>query len=370
MSSTAADPVLVTGAFGQAGSRCTGILLGRGRTVIAMDLRNDKTTATAEQLAAHAGPGTLIPAYVDLLDADAVAALVAEHQPEAIIHLAAILAPTSYKMPRVARKVNVGGTRNLVAAALALPKPPLFVYASSAAVYGSRNPHRYPERVTAETPLNPADHYGEEKVQSERIIFDSGLPCAMLRLGGVISPDGMASAGAEHLALMRAIPGDNRMHTVDGRDVAMAFANAVDRRDAINGKVLLIAGNATCELTHRVLEDDMMAAVGLGRLGPKASLPGDPDDDRGWGPTGWFDTTESQALLDYQRHDWIETVSSVAESQGRLRSVLRVLGPVIRPLLRLVLRIQRRIEKRGRYADPWTLIGQKFGPDAVAPTTF
>jgi len=368
MSSTAADPVLVTGAFGQAGSRCTAILLSRGRTVIAMDLRNDKTVEKVGELAASAGPGTLVPAYVNLMDADAVAALVAEHRPEAIVHLAAVLAPVSYRNPKLARQVNVGGTRNLVAAACTLPTPPLFVYASSAAVYGSRNPRRYPERLTADTELNPIDHYGEEKVQAERIIRDSGLPCAMLRLGGVISPDGMAGAGTDHLVLMRAIPGDNRMHTVDGRDVAMAFANAVDRREAIDGKVLLIAGNATHERTHRELEDDMMAAVGLGRLGPKASLPGDPDDDGGWGPTGWFDTSESQALLDFQHHDWQDTVSSVAEGMGWRRNALRVAGPVLRPLLLLALHAQRRMEKRGPYSDPWALIGEKYGADALAPT--
>ncbi len=32
-------PVLVTGAFGQVGRRCTQILLERGRSVVALDLR-------------------------------------------------------------------------------------------------------------------------------------------------------------------------------------------------------------------------------------------------------------------------------------------------------------------------------------------
>ncbi len=38
--------------------------------------------------------------------------------------------------------------------------------------------------------------------------------------------------------------------------------------------------------------------------------------------------------------------------------------------MRLILAVQRRIEKRGRYADPWTLIGKKYGPDVLAPTDF
>jgi hypothetical protein len=162
------------------------------------------------------------------------------------------------------------------------------------------------------------------------------------------------------------MPGDNRMHAVDARDVALAFANGVDREAAIAGEVLLIGGNETYVKLQRDLEDDLMAGLGLGRLGPSASLPGDPGDDRGWSFTGWFDTTESQQLLDFQKHDWSQTVAWIAESQGRLRTVLRVLGPILRPTMRAALTLQRRAEGRGPYADPWTLIAKKYGPAALA----
>lgn len=96
---------------------------------------------------------------------------------------------------------------------------------------------------------------------------------------------------------------------MDARDVALAFANGVDRAATISGKVLLIGGNESYVLTQRELEDAMMEAVGLGRLGPSASLPGNPADDRGWSFTGWYDTTEAQQLLDFQEHDWSQTVA-------------------------------------------------------------
>jgi nucleoside-diphosphate-sugar epimerase len=362
------DTILVTGAFGQVGKRCTQILLDRGRTVIATDLRTDKTVAAAAELSA--GGGALVPAYVDLLDPAAVCELVAAHRPEAIIHLAAIVSPLSYRNPGLARRVNVGGTENLLAAALetkgALPRPPLFLMASSAAVYGSRNPYRLPERITPDTPVAPIDQYGEDKVLAEAAIRASGLPYALFRLGGVISPDTQSSINGDHLLLMRSAPGDNRIHTVDARDVALAFANGVDREATIAGKALLIAGNESHVLLQRDLEDDMMAGVGLGRLGPSASLPGDPGDDRGWSFTGWFDTTESQALLDFQEHDWHQTLAWIGESQGRLRTLLRALGPILRPMMRAALKLQRRAEGRGPYADPWTLIAKKYGPAALA----
>jgi nucleoside-diphosphate-sugar epimerase len=363
------DTILVTGAFGQVGRRCAQILLDRGRTVVATDLRTDKTVATAAELSV--GSGELIPAYVDLLDPAAVRELVATHRPEAIIHLAAIVSPPSYRNPGLARRVNVGGTENLLAAALeindALPHPPLFLMASSAAVYGSRNPYRQPERITPDTPVDPIDQYGQDKVLAEAAIRASGLPYALFRLGGVVSPDTMANFNGDYLILVRSMPRDNRIHAVDARDVALAFANGVDREATIAGKALLIGGNETYLKLQRDLEDDMMAGVGLGRLGPSASLPGDPGDDRGWSFTGWFDTTESQALLDFQEHDWHETVAWLGESQGRLlRTVLRALGPILRPVLRAALKLQRRAEGRGPYADPWALIAKKYGPGALA----
>ncbi|CQD15258.1 RmlD substrate binding domain-containing protein [Mycobacterium lentiflavum] len=361
------DTILVTGAFGQVGKRCAQILLERGRTVIATDLRNDKTVAVQEELSAIAKPEALIPAYVDLTDAEAVRELIMTHQPGAIIHLAAVVAPVSYRNPALARKVNVGGTENLLAAATALPRPPLFLMASSAAVYGSRNPYRYPERITPDTPVNPIDQYGQDKVLAEAAIRASGLPHALYRLAGVISPDTQSGGvDGDNLVIMRSMPVDNRLHTVDARDAALAFANGVDREATISGKALLIGGNETCVMLEHELEGDLMTAVGLGRLGSSVGLTGDPDDDRGWSFTGWYDTTEAQALLDFQEHDWQQTMDWVAESQGKMRFVLRVLGPILRPVLRIVIKVQNRAEGRGPYADPWAMIENKYGPAALA----
>ncbi|MBH0776972.1 NAD-dependent epimerase/dehydratase family protein [Nocardia bovistercoris] len=363
-----AKTVLVTGAFGQIGRRCVRLLLERGHTVIAVDLHNDGTDAAAAELAVTSG--TLIAVWIDLLDRPSVTAVVTAHRPAAIVHFAAILAPFSYRDPRTAREVNVVGTANLVEAAADLPTPPLFVFASSAAVYGSRNPYRHPDRITARTPVHPVDQYGEDKVRAEAVITESLLPHVILRLGGVISPDGAGRIDTDALLLMRAMPRDNRMHAVDARDAALAFANAVDRAESAAGKVLLIGGNETYVLLQRDLEDDMMAAAGIGRLGPRTGLPGDPDDELGWSFTGWFDTTESQALLDFQRHDWPQTVAWVAEAQGRIRPLLRALGPLLRPTIRLLLRAEQRRDGRGAFADPWTLIAGRYGPDVLAPTDF
>jgi NAD(P)-dependent dehydrogenase (short-subunit alcohol dehydrogenase family) len=52
-------PVLITGAFGQVGKRCTEILLLRGRTVVATDPRTDALAATVAELARGKHSGAL-----------------------------------------------------------------------------------------------------------------------------------------------------------------------------------------------------------------------------------------------------------------------------------------------------------------------
>jgi nucleoside-diphosphate-sugar epimerase len=100
---------------------------------------------------------------MSLLEGESVRRIVAETRPTTIVHLAAVVPPGCYKNPGLARRVNVEGTRTLLDAASMLPAHPHVIAASSAAVYGSRNPHRHPEPVTESTPLNPVDCYGEDK---------------------------------------------------------------------------------------------------------------------------------------------------------------------------------------------------------------
>ena len=291
------------------------------------------------------------------------------HRPDAIVHLAAIVSPPSYRNPRLARKVNVDGTRHLVEAARALSDPPLFVFASSAAVYGSRNPYRQPERITGDTPVNPIDQYGEDKVLAEAVIAKSGLPYTILRLGGVFSPDGQANLDGDYLLLVRATPTDNRIHSVDARDVALAFANAVDRRDTIDGKVLVIGGDDT--YVH-LMERHAGRRHGRSRHRSARPVRGPARRSRRRPRLGLHRLVRYHripSLLDYQEHDWPATLAWVADAMGRRRLLLKALGPVLRPAMRALLALQRRLEHRGPYADPWTLMAKKYGPDMLASSS-
>lgn len=96
----------------------------------------------------------------DLTDPTQVTELLNDVQPASIIHLAAVILLLCYANPRLARKVNVDATANLVNAAAAQQNPPRFIQASSIAVYGPRNPHHITGVLTADTPVNSYDVYG------------------------------------------------------------------------------------------------------------------------------------------------------------------------------------------------------------------
>ncbi len=361
--------VLLTGAFGQVGHRCLELLTGREYRVVALDIANEKNELIERKLRTALPAGrSFVTENLNLLDERAVAEAVVRHAPDVIIHLAAIVSPVCYSNPVLARKINVGGTAALVKAAQALSTPPLFVFASSSAVYGSCNPVTHPEGITLARPVKPIECYGEDKVAGENLLIASGLPYAILRLAGVMSPDAMANMTEDYQILVRATPGDNRVHGIDARDAALAFANAVSLGNEHQNSVFLIGGNDSYLKTQCDIGDDVMAVMGIGRLGDKVSLPGDPNDELGWSFTDWYDTREAEAVLQFQKHNWSETLEWIAASiSPGTRFAMKIFGPAIRLMMRAKHSRQLRRDKRGDYADPWKYLAQHYGEKVISP---
>ena len=86
-------PVLVTGGFGLVGSATVRRLAELGRRTVVADLDTPSNRKAAETLP----PGVTVQ-WADLTNADRTAQLVSEVAPEAIIHLAAIIPPTIYRI--------------------------------------------------------------------------------------------------------------------------------------------------------------------------------------------------------------------------------------------------------------------------------
>ena len=150
--------------------------------------------------------------WVDLTNSHQVDALVAGVAPSAIVHLAAITPPQCYAHRALARAVNVDATAVLVRAAAAQRSPPRFVHASSAAVYGARNPHRFSDVLTADTPMAPSDLYGGHKAEAEKIVRSSDLDWSVLRLGGVLPVEAIQQASLDAFYFDALLPADGRIH--------------------------------------------------------------------------------------------------------------------------------------------------------------
>ncbi|OBA79092.1 oxidoreductase [Mycobacterium sp. 1164966.3] len=339
--------VLVTGAFGLVGPETVRRFAADGWHVV----------ATAHRNADEEFPAGVETRWADLTDPAQVDRLVSEVSPVAIVHLAAVIPPLVYRDAKLARRVNVDATAALVRAAEAQPNPPRFVHASSAAVYGGRNPHRYPERLSVDTPPRPTELYGALKLEAEELVRASSLDWVVLRLGGVLSVDpSAASFNSDMLYFSSAQPRDIRVHCIDTRDVATAFAAAA-KADVV-GEILLVAGDDSLLLRLGEIGPAMAAAQGLPGLIPEGR-PGNPDaDDEDWYLNDWMNVSRAQQLLKFQHHSWPDMLAEVRAQSGWKRHPLRLVAPLARQF------IKRQAAYRnapGQYADVRTALRVRFG---------
>jgi UDP-glucose 4-epimerase len=349
-----ADTVLVTGGFGLVGSATVRRLAAIGRRVVAADLDTPANRKAAEKL-----PTGVEFRWADLTDPGQVQQLVSDIAPVAIIHLAAIIAPAIYRIPKVARRINVDATAALVRIAEGQPTPPRFVHASSNAVFGPRNPHRTPEPLTADDPMRPCDVYSGQKAEAEEIVRSSELEWVVLRFGGVLSTDlSTMPLSVDAMFFESALPSDNRVQTVDVRDVAWACAAATTADVA--REILLIAGDESHRRCYGDLTPALVSALGMPGAVPPGR-PGNPDSDDDWFVTDWMDTTRAQEALQFQHYSWPEMLAELRARVGWKRHPARLIAPIARAFM------ERRgayWKAPGRHADPWGAIRAKFGEPA------
>jgi UDP-glucose 4-epimerase len=171
---------IVTGGAGFIGSHVVDALLAEGYAVTVID------DLSSGQAARVAGEAELVK--LDIVDIDAVAALVEKVRPEAIFHLAAQASVVvSVENPARDCEVNVKGTLGVVRAAEACGAPVVFT-STGGALYGDDAPMPTTEdRIPA--PLSP---YGASKWAGESYVrtwsLASGIPHAVCRLGNVYGP--------------------------------------------------------------------------------------------------------------------------------------------------------------------------------------
>jgi UDP-glucose 4-epimerase len=305
--------VLLTGAFGNVGTSTLKELSRQGHTVRCFDLKT-----RPNQKAARRFKDQMEVTWGDLRCPEDVTTALRDQ--EVVIHLAFIIPKLSATgvesegHPDWAREINVEGTRNLLNAMKALPRPPKIIFASSYHVYG-RTQDQPPPRTVSD-PVQPVEHYSHHKIECEQMVKASGLEWAILRLAATLPLALKLDPG------MFDVPLNNRMEFVHTRDVGLALANAVSSED-VWGKTLLIGGGPRCQYYYRDIVRRILDAMGVGML---------PEDAFGSTPfcTDWVDTTESQRLLNYQQRDLGDYIQEMTALLGYRRHLIRLFRPIVR----------------------------------------
>jgi UDP-glucose 4-epimerase len=178
---------LVTGGAGFIASNLVDALVARGDDVLALD---DLSSGRAENLdSALAAGARLIEG--DIADPAAVDAAFADLKPELVFHLAAqIDVRRSVADPVFDLRLNVGGTINLLAAAVRSDVRRFLFASTGGAIYGEGADRELPLAEDAE--CRPDAPYGQSKLAAEGYLdlYSRlyGLPAVALRLGNVYGP--------------------------------------------------------------------------------------------------------------------------------------------------------------------------------------
>lgn len=159
--------ILVTGGAGYIGSHTCLELLQAGHGVTVVDNLSNSSVESLKRVQALAGK-PLAFRKVDLLDREALAAVLEEKAFDAVIHFAALKAPVeSVAKPLEYYHNNVTGTLILSQVMQAHGVKNL-IFSSTAAVYGE--PAEVP--IREDFPVAPINPYGRSKLMSEEILRD------------------------------------------------------------------------------------------------------------------------------------------------------------------------------------------------------
>jgi GDP-4-dehydro-6-deoxy-D-mannose reductase len=182
----------------------------------------------------------------DVRDAAACLEQVRASRPDAILHLAAISSVAdAWRDPDAVSDVNVGGTRNLLAATAAAAPDARFVLVSSAEVYGAVPEHEQP--IGEDTPARPRSPYAASKLEAEAIALAADLDTVVARPFPHIGPGqderfAIASFAGQIAAIERGAPAILRVGNLDARrDIS-------DVRDVVGAYLALLGATGTADL--------------------------------------------------------------------------------------------------------------------------
>jgi CDP-paratose 2-epimerase len=282
------QPVLVTGGAGFIGCNIADALAARGTPVVVFDNMSREGVAEHTRWLKQRHGERIVIEQGDVRDAAAVARAVKEAS--AVLHLAAQVAvTTSLDQPVADFEINARGTLNVLEAIrLHNPRAPI-VFASTNKVYGrllannafvrrdaryAPSDERYANGVGENAPLDLYSPYGCSKGTADQYVHDYarvfGLRSVVLRMSCIYGPRQFGTEDQGWIAhfMLQAVKGLPITIYGDGlqvrdalhvADAAAAWIGALDRIDAVAGRVFNLGGGpdnavSLLELIDRIEE--------------------------------------------------------------------------------------------------------------------
>jgi nucleoside-diphosphate-sugar epimerase len=176
-----------------------------------------------------------------------------------VIHLAAVIPPLADEKPELAEAVNVGGTKNLLAALQKNSPAVFFLYSSSISIYGDRvkNP-----MIKVGDALKPSigDEYAVTKIAGEDAVQHSGLRWTIFRFTGIMHP-----TPGKMDPLMFHMPLDTSFEIATTRDTGFALTQAIAYETELQGRIFNLSGGEKCRIIYRDFLNKSFELSGLGK---------------------------------------------------------------------------------------------------------
>ena len=303
--------VLVTGACGNIGANVVDLLVERGYAVRAVDLDTPAGRAKSERW------GDAIDLWFgSICDQSLVREAVADV--DHVVHLAAMVPPTTDVDQAAGYAVNVVATRSIIAAAESQSAPPRISFTSTAAIWGRNEEVDRPRR--ADEAIHPNDNYSRQKAECEAMLRASSLDSVIFRIA--MTPP--VEPGALSPFVFDMHP-EMRVEFTHPKDQALAIVNSLVLGD-IAGRTLCLGGGERNRYRYREFMNMAFSAMGFPPL-PESAF-GDAIF-----MTDWVDSEESQALLDYQHRTTDDYFAEVSRELGPARHLMSLVGPRLKPVL-------------------------------------
>jgi nucleoside-diphosphate-sugar epimerase len=287
-------PILVTGGAGSVGRRLVARCRTHGHNVRVFDLPVCDFTGLEGEAGIEVVKGDITdPATVER----------AVQGTSAVLHLAALLPPASEAHRARTFAINVQGTAHILQAMAAHAGDAVLVFSSSVSTYGNTTAETPPVRI--EHPQTPLDIYAESKIAGEHLIRQSSVAAVILRIAGIAVPE------LQEPPEVWPFTPNQRLEMVHRDDVVTALYKALVT-PAARGKTLHIAGGSTWQTTGRQYVADVYNILGV----PLDLATFRSQDTPGW--VDWYDTAESQHLLDYQQHSYTSYLDALRQEVARL----------------------------------------------------